>query len=460
MTETSTATLVASDLAHVVHPQHFVGETQTPRIWVGGHGAYLRDAAGKDYLDGLSGMWNVYLGHGRRELIDVAARQAERLSFATGYAGSLNPVTVELAETLAGITYPGIDSFYFTSGGGEATDTSIRTARYYWRALGRPGKRIVISRELSYHGSTIGSSSATGVAEFSEPFGGRLPDHTLIGSPYPYRFASTDGVSDGIAAANLLEQAILAAGPENVAAFIAEPVQGGGGGVLVPQDDYFRRIREICDTYEVLFISDDVITGFGRTGRWFGLDHWDVTPDIVQFAKGITSGYFPFGGVGFSRAIRDVLDEASSGGRWWHGYTYSGHPIGSAVALETIRIIRDEGLVERSAALGGRLLDGLRETLGDHPHVGEIRGLGLLAAVEPVQDRATKEPFAEELTVAPRIKEALYERGLATRVLDNAICLAPPLIVSESDVDRIVDTVSSAVRDVTSHGARKTGANR
>lgn len=449
MPEEETERWVAADIAHVVHPQHFSGETATPRVWVRGHGAYLQDADGRDYLDGLSGMWNVYLGHGRRELIEAAAKQAERLSFATGYAGSVNPVTATLAETLSEITYPGIDSFYFTSGGGEATDTSIRTARYYWRALGRPEKRIVISRELSYHGSTIGSSSATGVAEFSAPFGGRLPDFSLIGSPYPYRFASVDGVPDGIAAANLLEEAILAAGPENVAAFIAEPVQGGGGGVLVPQAEYFARIREICDAYDVLFISDDVITGFGRTGRWFGLDHWGVAPDIVQFAKGVTSGYFPFGGVGFSGAIKDVLDSASSGGRWWHGYTYSGHPIGAAVALATIRIIREEGLVERSARLGERLLAGLQASLGDHPHVGDIRGLGLLAAVEPVRDRDTRQPFPDELGVATRIRESLYDRGLATRVLDNAICLAPPLIVTEAQVDWIVDTVAGAIRDVT-----------
>lgn len=449
MAEAGTAQLVASDLAHVVHPQHFSGENKAPRIWVHGKGAYLYDEDGRGYLDGLSSMWNVYLGQGRPELIEAASKQAEKLSFATGYAGAVNPVTVELAETLAELTYPGIDSFYFTSGGGEATDTSIRAARYYWRALGRPSKQVIISRELSYHGSTIGASSATGVAEFSEPFGGRLPGFELIGSPYPYRFAGVDGVPDGIAAANLLEQAILAIGPENVAAFIAEPIQGGGGGILVPQPEYFSRIREICDAYEVLFISDEVITGFGRTGRWFALEHWGVTPDIVQFAKGITSGYFPFGGVGFSAQIKQVLDTASSGGRFWHGYTYSGHPIGAAVALATIKVLREEHLVERSAELGDRLLTGLRTNLGDHPHVGDIRGLGLLAAVEPVADRDTKQLFAEDLDVTSSIKAHLYELGVVTRVLDNAICLAPPLIITEAEVDHLVASVTTAVNQAT-----------
>lgn len=448
MTVTDPA-VVAADVAHVVHPQHYSGETKAPHVWVRSHGVELEDSEGRTFIDGLSGMWNVSLGHGRRELIEAAAKQAETLTFATSYAGTTNPVTAAFAEQLAEVIYPGIESFYFTSGGGESTDTSIRLSRYYWQALGRPTKQTIISRWLGYHGSTVAAASATGVDEFSAPFGGRLPHHRLIASPYPYRFEGPEGVSPGIAAANLLEQAILDEGPENVAAFIAEPVQGGGGGVLVPQDDYFARIREICDTYDVLLISDDVITGFGRTGRWFGLEHWGVTPDIVQFAKGITSGYFPFGGVGVSTAIKTVLDSADSGGRFWHGYTYSGHPIGAAVATATLKIIKDEDLVNRSAVLGARLLDGFRTTLGDHPHVGDIRGLGLVAAVEPVADRETKQPFPDDANVAGRIKTRLYELGLVTRVLDNAICLAPPLVITESHVDRIVDIVTTAITDVT-----------
>lgn len=451
MSDLSADKLISSDLAHVIHPQHFRGETEHPRIWTHGAGAYLYDEQGNRYLDGLSGMWNVYLGQGRRELIEAASAQAEKLSFATGYAGAVNPVTVKLAETLAEHTYPGIDAFYFTSGGGESTDTSIRAARYYWRSLGRPSKQIIISRELSYHGSTIGAASATGVAEFSEGFGGRLPGFELIGSPYPYRFESVEGESDGLAAANLLEAAIQRLGAENVAAFIAEPIQGGGGGVLVPQADYFARIREICDRYEVLFIADEVITGFGRTGTWFALEHWGVVPDILQFAKGITSGYFPLGGVGFSPKIKGVLDSASSGSRFWHGYTYSGHQIGAAVALATLDVIHKENLVERSAEQGKRLLDGLRANLADHPHVGDIRGLGLLAAVEPVADRESKRPFAAELEVAARIRNRLGDLGLITRVLDNAICLAPPLIIDADQTDFIVDAVTTAVTDATAH---------
>lgn len=431
------AALTAVDHARLIHPQHHPAEHQTPQIWVAGDGIHLTDVDGRSYIDGLSGMWNVNVGHGRRELIDAATRQLGILPFATAYAGSSNLPVIALADKLKELVYPNIDAFYFTSGGGESTDTSIRTARYFWRAQGRPEKSKIIARQLSYHGSTIGAASATGVAEFSEGFGPRLPGFLHIESPYPYRFTGGgNGVSAGVAAANRLEQAILREGAETVAAFIAEPVQGGGGGILVPQDDYFRRIREICDQYEVLFISDDVITGFGRTGRWFGLEHWGVEPDIVQFAKGITSGYFPLGGVGVSARIKAVLDGATPDKRWWHGYTYSGHPVGAAVALANIEVLQREGLVERAASLGRRLLDKL-QPLAAHPHVGEVRGLGLLAAVELVEDRASKAAFASEREIGKQLRQALHQRGLCTRVLGEIVCLAPPLVSTEDDIDRI-----------------------
>jgi adenosylmethionine-8-amino-7-oxononanoate aminotransferase len=233
-----------------------------------------------------------------------------------------------------------------------------------------------------------------------------------------------------------------------VAAFIAEPVQGGGGGVIVPPEGYFRRVREICDRHDVLFISDDVITGFGRTGRWFGLEHWGGEPDIVQFAKGVTSGYVPLGGVGVSARIKSVLDAAPSARRWWHGYTYSGHPVACAVALANIRVIQEEGLVSRAEILGRRLRSGLTASIGEHPNVGEVRGIGLLAGIELVADRGTKEGFDADAQVPRRLRTALRERGLVTRVLDNAICLAPPFVTTEDQVDRIVEIVTEAARAV------------
>jgi adenosylmethionine-8-amino-7-oxononanoate aminotransferase len=437
---------VAVDRSLLIHPQHHPDEHIDPFIWVSGNGSSITNIEGETYIDGLSGMWNVHLGHGRKELVNAATRQLSQLAFSTAYAGATHLKAIELAEQLREIVYPSIRAFYFTGSGSEATDSSVRTARYYWRTLGRPEKFKIAALEFSYHGSTIGASSATGVSEFYEVFGPRQPGFFHVPAPYPYRF-KTDrvDVSPGVAAADLLEQAILREGPETVAAFIVEPVQGGGGGILVPQDDYFRRIREICDRHDVLLISDDVITGFGRTGRWFGLEHWDVQPDIVQFAKGITSAYIPLGGIGVSERIKSALDSAPRNRRWWHGYTNSAHPVACAVALENIRILRDEHLVERAAEQGERLLGRLRSSLADHPHVGEVRGLGLLAGIELVADRSTKARIPGDLGLDRRLRAELLQRGLYTRVLTDVICLAPPLTTSEGDLDRVADAVIGAI---------------
>jgi len=250
-------------------------------------------------------------------------------------------------------------------------------------------------------------------------------------------------VSDGVAAANLLEEAILREGPETVAAFIAEPVQGAGG-VIVPQDDYFPRIREICDKYEVLLIADEVITGFGRTGRWFALEHYGIEPDIVQFAKGITSGYVPLGGIGVSDRIKEAIDSVSVDRRWMHAYTYSGHPTCCAVALANIGIIEREGLVQRAEVLGARLLSGLQSLL-EIECVGDVRGKGLMAAVELVADQATKEPFPAEAGVGQKVFNELVKRGVYTRFLGDQILFAPPLVTTEEQIDRIVQALRESI---------------
>jgi len=274
-----------------------------------------------------------------------------------------------------------------------------------------------------------------------------VPNFIQIESPYPYRFVNDDPtVSVGVAAANLLEQAIVREGPDSVAAFIAEPVQGAGG-VIVPPDDYFARIRAICDAYDVLLIADEVITGFGRTGRWFGLEHYGVDPDIVQFAKGITSGYIPLGGVGISDTIRAAINSAPPDRRWLHAYTYSGHPTCCAVALANIDILEREQLVERAAQLGRRLLDGLR-ALAPLPAVGDVRGLGLMAAVELVADKATRQPFPPEANVGPRVANELLKRGLFTRMVGETICLAPPLVTMPEQIDRIVEIIGESVHTI------------
>ena len=314
----------------------------------------------------------------------------------------------------------------------------------YWKALGKPDKIKVISRHRAYHGLTLAAMSATGLPAFWPMFEPRTPGFLHIDAPDPYRFVNTDpAVSLGLAAANKLEEAILREGPGTVAAFIAEPVQGAGG-VIVPPADYFARIREICDQYEVLLIADDVITGFGRTGRWFGLEHYGIEPDIMQFAKGITSGYVPLGGIGISDAIREVINGVPASKRWMHAFTYSGHPTCCAVALRNLDILESEHLVERAAVAGTRLLEKLRG-LESLDGVGHVRGLGLMAAVEVVADKATRQLFPAAAGLTQKLTDALLDRGLYTRVAMDCICLAPPLVTSDAIIDRIVDIVRETI---------------
>ena len=437
--------LLTRDLASLIHPLHDVTAHRAGRVWVRGHAAMLVDADGKEYIDGLAGLWNVVLGHGRRELADAAREQLETLAYASGYSGSSNVRAIELAERLTRLTYPNINRFFFTSGGAEANETAIKMARSYWKLRGRPNKTKVISRELGYHGTTLAAMSATGIAGYWPLFEPRVPGFIHIPSPYPYRAAATGGTSYGVTVANALEAAIAREGADTVAMFLAEPVIGVGG-VLVPPDDYFPRIREICDRHEVLFAADEVITGFGRTGKWFALEHWGVAPDIVQFAKAITSGYIPFGGIGVSDAIARVIDEAPV--PWMHAYTYSGHPVGAAVALRTLQIIEDENLVAEASRKGASLLGVLRGRLADHPHVGEIRGKGLMCAVEFVKDRDAKTPFAPEAQVGARIHAEAIARGLFSRVRGDVFVLAPPFVTPDDVLDRIAGILAAATKAV------------
>ena len=406
---------LGTDQAHLMHPLHHPSAYASTRIWVSGRGALIKDATGREYIDGLSGLWNVNIGHGRTELGEAARQQMNTLAFHSAYAGGTNEQAIALAERLSGLAYPSINTFFFTSGGAESSETSFKTARFYWKALGKPDKIKVISRHRAYHGLTLAAMSATGLPVFWPMFEPRVPGFLHIDAPDPYRFVNaTPDVSLGVAAANKLEEAILREGADTVAAFIAEPVQGAGG-VIVPPADYFARIREICDQHGVLLISDEVITGFGRTGRWFGLEHYGVEPDIMQFAKGITSGYIPLGGVGISDKLREVINGVPPAQRWMHAFTYSGHPTCCAVALANIDIMEREGMVQRSAESGAHLLQKLRK-LESEDGVGHVRGQGLMAAVEVVSDKTTKQLFPPAAGVTPKLTDAMLERGLYTRV--------------------------------------------
>src|SRR5947199_4085903 len=381
--------IVKSDLAHLIHPLYHLSEAKSPFVWVKGEGSTLRAADGREYIDGLAGLWNVTLGHGRKELAQAAAKQMEQLAFTSSYTGHTNIPSVQRAERLSEKCYRSINHFFFASGGGEANDSAIKTARFFWISQGKPEKIKIISREYAYHGVTMGAMNATGLASYWPMFGGKLPGYIHIPSPYPYRYVSQDAsVTQGRAAADELEKTILREGADTVAAFIAEPVQGAGG-LIVPQVDYFPRIREICDKYDVLLISDEVITGFGRTGKWFALDHWNVQPDIMSFAKGVTSAYLPLGGIMVSHQIQNAINEAPLDLKFTHAATYSGHPVCCAVGLANVGIIEREGLVQRAAEIGPRFIDQLHRQLDPLPQVGEVRGLGLMAAVELVDPNAS-----------------------------------------------------------------------
>ncbi len=444
MPTSSPKDLASLDAAHLLHPLYHPTEHEGAHIWVKGEGATLTDAEGRTYLDGLSCLWNVNVGHGRRELAEAAAEQMATLAFATAYTGSANVPAIRLAARLREVAYPNLAMTFFTSGGAESNESAFKTARFYWKALGRPEKVKIIALEHAYHGVTLAAMSATGMSAYWPMFEPRVPGFVHTVSPYPYRFTGArPGETVGQAAARLLEETILREGAETVAAFIAEPVQGAGG-VIVPPDDYFPRVREVCTKHQVLFIADEVITGFGRTGTYFALSRWGVEPDIMSFAKGITSGYLPLGGIMVSEPIRQAILSVPPEKRWMHAFTYSGHPTCCAVALRNLEIIEREGLVERSAKMGERLLKGLR-TLSALPAVGDVRGLGLMCAVELVADKVSKAPFPPARKVGEEVRRAVEARGLFTRIRGDVILLAPPLVVTEAQVDRIVQILGEAI---------------
>ena len=441
------ATLRAEDRDHLLHPLQHPADHATPHIWIKGQGCVLTDIDGREYLDGLSCLWNVNVGHGRKELAEAAALQMATLAYATNYVGSANVPAIELAQRLTALAYPNLVATFFASGGAEANESAFKTARFYWKAKGQPNKVKIISRQYGYHGVTLAAMSATAVSGYANMFEPRVPNFIHTATPYGYRLEGVrPGETVGQAAARMLEETILAEGPETVAAVIAEPVQGAGG-VIVPPDDYFPLVRQICTKHDVLFIADEVITGFGRTGDWFALKRYGVQPDIMAFAKGITSGYLPLGGIMVSQPILDALRSAPYADRWMHAYTYSGHATCCAVGLRNLEIIEKEGLLENAAKMGARLLAGMR-TLLDLKAVGEVRGLGMLVAVELVADRSTKAAFDPAKQIIGKVRMELETRGVFTRNMRDILAFAPPLVITEAQVDKLVEAARGAIAAV------------
>jgi putrescine aminotransferase len=441
-----TQLLIQEDRRHLIHPLHHPKDHERPLLFVEGRGAMLRDAGGREYIDGLAGLWNVNVGHGRGELAEAAADQMRKIAFASSYAGQSNEPMIRLGERLVKLAYPSTSAVYFTTGGAESNESAFKTARFFWKVLGKPDKVKIISRVHGYHGVTMAAMSATGMASYHKMFGPLVPNFVQAPAPYAYRWPGGGDV--GLEAANALERVILEEGPDTVAAVIGEPVMGAGG-VIPPPPSYWPRVREICNKHEVLLIADEVITGFGRTGRWFAMGHWGVEPDIVSFAKGVTSAYLPLGGILISERVHAAIQEAPLDRKFMHAATYSGHPVCCAVGLKNVEIIEREGLVQRAGEMGRRLLTGL-ETLYDLPAVGDVRGFGLMCGVELVEDRSTKKPA---LGLGPRVVRESMSRGLLPRLragsadppVGDTICLAPPLMTPAETLDRIVEVLREAI---------------
>jgi putrescine aminotransferase len=434
------------DRTHWLHPQGDLAapvDTVPQLIITGGQGATLTDIEGREYIDAMASLWNVNVGYGRHELADAAAEQMKALAFSSGYGGFGTAPAIKLAAKLAELAPGDLEVTFFASGGAEANETAYKIARLYWNLRGEPGRVNIISRIRDYHGLTYGATSATGLANFWKGFGPLAPGFLHAPSPDPYRY-SGEG-SAGVAYAQALEKVVLDAGPETVAAVVAEPVQGAGG-VIVPPADYFPLVREICNKYGLLLIADEVITGFGRTGRWFGLDNWNVVPDLMIFAKGITSGYLPLSGVMLARSVHDTLKLVK--GAFAHAFTYSGHPTACAVGLRNLQIIEDENLVERAGQVGAYLQKQLK-SLYSHEIVGDVRGIGLLGAVELVRDRGTKELFDPKFGVARRVWLAALANGVIVRPLSGDVLgISPPFVISEQEVDRVVEVLGMSIGGV------------
>lgn len=449
MLDLAPATLVDLDLAHLIHPQHnrTVHLDYGPVIMTEGKGAILTDIEGRRYIDGLAGLWNVTVGHGREELAEAAYEQMKKLAYFSAYIGMTNVPAIELAAKMAEIAPANLNAIYFTTGGAESNESAIKTARFYWKQLGYPGKVKIISRRLAYHGVTAMASQATGMPVFWKDFDPHATGFLHVIPPYPYRFpVELNGRSLGDIAAQAIEDAILAEGADTVAAFIGEPVMGAGG-VIVPPDDYWPRVREICDRHDVLLIADEIITGFGRTGKMWGLEHWGVQPDMMTIAKGITSGYLPLGGVMMADRVSEVLNGLQKPNAWMHAATYSAHPTCCAVALKNLEIIEREGLVERARVMGQRLQAGVRK-LAENPLVGEARGIGFVAALEIVQDRATRATFDPEGRVAGRVRDIAQRNGLILRAVRDILCIAPPLVITEQELDELLSILGTALDTV------------
>lgn len=436
---TTTAEWRQLDARHHLHPftDFKALAAKGSRIVTRGDGVYLWDSDGNRILDAMAGLWCVNLGYGRAELAEVAAQQMRTLPYYNTFFQTATEPSIELAAKLAELTPEGLKHVFYASSGSEANDSIIKIVRYFWNLQGKPSKKIIIGRDYAYHGTTLGAASVSGLKPMHPQADLPLPGFVHIPAPYWYdEGGDKDEVDFGLERARALEDKILELGPENVGAFFGEPVQGAGG-LIVPPPGYWREIQRICRKYDVLLVADEVICGFGRTGRWFGSDTFDIRPDMMTLAKGLTSGYVPMAAVMVGDRVAETLFE--KGGEFVHGFTYSGHPVAAAVAIENLRLLEEEKVVEKVGGETGPYFQARLRELEDHPLVGQARGVGMLGALELVKDKKTRARFDNVGEVGTICRDHCFANGLVMRAVRDTMVISPPLIITTEQIDEFAE---------------------
>ena len=438
MASYNTQQLQDIDGQHHIHPftDHKALMEKGTRIITRADGVYLWDSDGNKILDGMAGLWCVNVGYGRQELVDAATDQMQELPYYNNFFQTTHPPAIELSKALVDISPSQFNHVFFTNSGSEANDTVVRMVRHFWALEGKPEKTVIISRENAYHGSTVAGSSLGGMKGMHAQ-GGILHDIEHIAQPYWYRSGSEmDPEEFGLKTAQALEIRIKEIGEDRVAAFIAEPVQGAGG-VIIPPASYWPEIQRICKKYGILLIADEVICGFGRLGEWFGSEYFDIEADLMPIAKGLSSGYLPIGGLMVGDRVTETV--INKGSDFNHGFTYSGHPAACAVALENIRILKDEKIIEKAKNELSPYLQKKWLALGDHPIVGEARGIGMVGALELVKDKNTKTSYPSDQNVGTICRDFCFNNGLIMRAVGDAMIICPPLVISHSEINELIE---------------------
>ena len=442
--EISTNEWQALDSAHHMAPFTDYGDLRQKgaRIITHAEGHYIYDSDGNRILDGMAGLWCVNVGYGRPELVEAAATQMAKLPYYNNFFRTSNQPVAELSAKLAEITPDGLSNVFYANSGSEANDTIIRMVRHYWALEGKPEKRVIISREFGYHGSTIMSASLGGLKGMHDQAANE-PGFAHIRPPYGFLHQGNQDEAEFAAnAASWLEEKIIEIGASNVAAFVAEPIQGAGG-VIVPPAGYFKHIQEICRRHDILFVADEVITGFGRTGQWFASQTMELEPDMMALAKGLTSGYVPMSAVMVGDRVANKL--VADGGEFYHGFTYSGHPVAAAVALANLELIEREDMITRVREDTGPYLAEALAPLAEHRIVGEIRTFGVLAAIELVKSKDGPEMFEDIGATGVICRDHAINRGLMMRAVRDAMILSPALTYSRADIDETVRIAAQAL---------------